>query len=281
MTFVAQHLEYWKEKARRDPHEAEYILRWYDVKAFTPNSSSTNAIEVILSSLIGAFNTRPKPPDMMVIMLGDTKFWCDEMALRFTMDTLITVLISEIKRIIQNRQQDLPLKAMGKDPKLFVVKLNWKPENAIDSVMGYPKKRRTFNKLLDAIARPRCVTTLLLHEINATLDPDLFLNHGDLSDKGYRQVWKSLSEAIQDIEIKGKQTKKVFSVMPKTIDDNHEVESSCYSSEDDYAITRKELLRSDQQQRIYVKRKPSKNFRRIPKAVPWSHIHNRDYDYFN
>lgn len=215
MVLLAQHLEYWKEQARRNPHEAIYILHWYDVKAFAPQSMSTNAIEIIISTLISALNNRPKLPNKIIIMLGDTKFWCEANALRFTMDVLLKVFLQELKRIISTRQQDLPPKAVGEDPELFVVKLNWKPEYALDSVSSYPKKRRTFNKLLDTVFRPRGVKTIMLHEVNATLDPDLFLTHGELSEKGYRQVWKSLSVAIQDFNAKGHQKKKVFSVKEK------------------------------------------------------------------
>lgn len=210
MTFVAQHLEYWKEKARKDPHEAIYILRWFDVKAFPPNNISTNAVEVILTTLIGVLNTRPKLPHTLVIMLGDIRFWCDAQALRFTMDTIIKSLVKEIKRIIEQRQRDLPVKAVGRDPLIFFVKLNWKPEKAIDLVSAYPKKRRTFNKLLDSIVRPRGGNTILLHEINEKFDENMFLNHGELSDKGFRQIWASLSDALQDFETYGHQQKKEF-----------------------------------------------------------------------
>lgn len=148
LTFAAQHLEYWKERARRDPHEALYILQNYDVKAFVPQSTSTNAMEVILGSLVCALNNRPKPPHIIIIMLGDTKFWCDDYALKFTMDTLLKVLLQELKRILETRSDDLPLKARSDEPRFFFVKLNWKPEKSIDSVPGYPTKRRTFNKLL-------------------------------------------------------------------------------------------------------------------------------------
>lgn len=240
MIFLAQHLEFWKEKARRNPHEAIYMLHWYDVKAFSSQSTSTNAIEVIISTLIGALNNRPKLPDIIVVMLGDTKFWCDAQALKFTMDVFITVLLQEIKRLILTRQQDLPPKAVGHDPDIYLVKLNWKPENALDSVPGYPKKRRTFNKLLDTVVRPRGAKTIMLHEVNATLDPDLFLAHGDLSEKGYRQVWKSLSEALQDFKNTGHQKKKVFSVTEKRAC-QFEIDSSFYSSDED-AITNHRIL---------------------------------------
>lgn len=215
MTFVSQHVEYWKELNRRNLHEGLYILRWYDVKAFPPNSSSTNAMEVIISTLVGALNNRPKLPHSLVIMLGDTKFWCNQQALQFTMDTLLINLLMEINKVIQTRQRDLPVKAVGKDPVIFFVKLNWKPENAIDSVPNYPKKRRTFNKLLDTIVKPREAFTIMLHEINERFDKDFFLGHGDLSQKGYRQIWVSLSEAIQDFDFRGHQQAKNYSVMEK------------------------------------------------------------------
>lgn len=237
MTFAAQHLDYWKDKARENPHEALYILHWYDVKAFPPQSISTNAIEVILSSLVGVLNNRPKLPAMIVVMLGDTSFWCNDQSLKFTMDSMLKVLLKEINRIVQLRRRDLPLKALGRETRLFFVKLNWKPEKAVDSVMFYPRKRRTFNKLLDAVVRPRGVNTILLHEINDKLDSELFLSHGELSQKGYRQIWASLSGAIQDFQKLGHQQKKIYSVMSKNTAHQpkirNEVESSYYSSDDD------------------------------------------------
>lgn len=238
MTFVSQHLEYWKEKARRDPHESLHILRWYDVKAFPPQSMSSNAVEVILSSLVGALNNRPKLPHTIVVMFGDTKFWCDSQTLKFTMDTILIILVRELQRIVQERQKDLPLKAVGMDPAIFFVKLNWKPDNALESVHSYPKKRRTFNKLLDSIVRPRGGNTILLHEVNGSLDEQLFLNHGELSEKGYRQIWKSLSEAIQDFELQGHQKKKEFVTLPKHIG---EVDSSILSSDDECKFEAREI----------------------------------------
>lgn len=105
MTLLSQHLDYWKDQARINPHEALYMLRWFDVKAISPQSSSTNAVEVIVSSLIGTLNTRPKPPDILVVMFGDVKFWCEPQALRFTMDSIIKVLLKEIRRVLQLRQR--------------------------------------------------------------------------------------------------------------------------------------------------------------------------------
>lgn len=255
MTFVAQHLDFWKDSARLNPHDALYILHWFDVKAFPSHSMSTNALEVILSSLVGALNNRPKLPHTIIIMLGDIKFWCDHQSLQFTMDSLLKVLIKEIKRIIQVRQRDLPVKAQSDDPRLFAVKLNWKPEKAVDSVAFYPKKRRTFNKLLDSVVRPRGVSTILLHEINDQWDPDLFLGHGELSQKGYRQVWSSLSKAIHDFDTIGHQKKKVYSVLNKFTAKPVEVESSIYSSDDDLITNQDADGHWDQGMRIQNRRR--------------------------
>lgn len=234
MTLVAQHLDYWKECAQKNPHDTIHMLRWYDVKAFPSQSASTNAVEVVLYSLIGALNTRPKLPQIIVVMLGDVKFWCESQALKFTMDSILMILLREIKRIVEARQQDLPVKAVGPDPAIFFVKLLWKPEKAIDSVSGYPQKRHTFNKLLDSIVRPRGANTITLHEINDRCDEDLFLTHGNLSEKGYRQIWKSLSEAIGDFEQIGKQKRKVFAPLDKHRVTNFEVDSSIVSSEEEF-----------------------------------------------
>lgn len=270
MTFVSQHLDYWKEKARTDPHEALYILHRFDVKAFPAHSLSSNAVEVILSSLIGALNNRPKLPDIMVIMLGDVKFWCDNQTLRFTMDSVLKVLIKEIKRIIEIRQRDLPVKAIGPEPRIFFVKLNWKPEKALDSVPQYPLRRRTFNKLLDAIMRPRGANTILLHEINDKLDPDLFLGHGELSQKGYRQVWASLSEAIQDFMTIGHQQKKVFTTFSKQ-EKLNEVDSSLLSSDEGDSITNREPIKHTW-----------RNFRKAPNRLRLNNLsRGNNKDLFN
>lgn len=262
MTFASQHIEYWKEKARQDPHEALYILHWFDVKVFPPQLTTTNSVEVILNTLTGALNNRPKPPDILVVMLGDTKFWCDANALTYTMDSIIKIMLKEIRRILQVRQKDLPVKAQKEEPRLFFVKLNWKPEKSIDSVPGYPKKRRTFNKLLDTVVRPRGANTILLHEINDKLDPNLFLAHGDLSPKGYRQVWSSLSKAIQDFLSLGHRKKKVYTSKPNFMS---EVDSPLYSSDDDlitnFALGDHDQCKWSQTSRMQTKRKGYKNTR--------------------
>lgn len=205
LTMAAQHLEYWKEIAKRDPHEALYMLHWYDIKLIVPQAATSNSVELITGALVNMMNTRPKLPSILVIMLGDVKFWCENSALKFTMDLILKSLVKEIKRIVQLRQRDLPDKAVGPDPIIYFVKLHWKPDKAIDGVAGYPKKRRTFNKLLDSIMRPRGVKTIALNEITTKVDKDFFLNHGSLSQLGYRQVWKSLSEALDDFNNLGYQ----------------------------------------------------------------------------
>lgn len=214
MTLAAQHLEYWKEKARKDPHEAIYMLHWYDVKAIIPQSTSSNAVEIMTSSLVTMLNTRPKLPQVLVIVFGDIKFWCDNDALKYTMDFILIGLLREVKRIIQDRQRDLPPKAVGEDPQIYMVKLHWKPEKSIDTVHMYPKKRRTFNRLVDTTMKPRGVKTISLNEITVKVDSNFFLGHGSLSETGYRQVWKSLSEAIQDYNTLGYQKQVDFA--PKT-----------------------------------------------------------------
>lgn len=213
MTMAAQHLEFWKAAMRKDPHEALYMLHWYDVKAVVPHSTSSNAVELITSSLVDILNTRPKLPQKLIVVLGDIKFWCDNDALDFTMDYILMGLLKEIKRIIQMRQEDLPAKAVGDDPQIYMVKLHWKPEKAIDTVPMYPKKRRTFNRLVDNTMHPRGVKTISLNEITVKVDDNFFLAHGSLSELGYRQVWKSLSEALCDFDTLGYQ--KPVDFVPK------------------------------------------------------------------
>lgn len=212
LTMAAQHLEYWKAAAQRDPHETTYMLKWYDVKTISSQSASSNAVEVITTLLVTMLNTQPKLPHTIVVLLGDTKFWCDDIALKYAMDTIMIGLLKEIKRIIQLRQRDLPPKAVSPDPLIYFVKLHWKPENAIDSVWMYPKKRRTFNRLLDSIMRPRGVKTISLNEITVKVDKGFFLNHRSLSERGFRQIWKSLSEAISDFDNFGHQNLVDFDV---------------------------------------------------------------------
>lgn len=205
LNLAAQHLEYWKALARRDPHEALYMLHWYNVKAVIPQSTTSNSAEIITASLVAMLNNRPKLPHTLVMLLGDTKFWCEDNALKYCMDTILIGLLKEIKRIIALRQSDLPPKAVAQDPLLYFIKLHWKPDNAVDSVPMYPKKRRTFNKLLDTIMRPRGVHTISLNEITVKIDKNFFLNHGSLSELGLRQIWKSLSNALSDYDTYGYQ----------------------------------------------------------------------------
>lgn len=205
LTLAAQHLEYWKEYARRNPHEALFMLHWFDVKVSLPQTPTNNAAHIITSALVNMLNTRPKLPHTMIVMLGGIKFWCDDHALKYSMDAILIGLLVEIKRIIQQRQEDLPVKALGPDPAIYFVKLHWRPEMGVDSIPMYPKKRRTFNRLLDTIMRPRNVRTISLNEITVKVNPEFFLAHGNLSEQGYRQLWKSLSEALEEFRTYGKQ----------------------------------------------------------------------------
>lgn len=230
MTLAAQHLEFWKNSARKDPHEALYMLHWYDVKAVVPHSTSSNAAELITSSLVDILNTRPKLPQVLIIMLGDVKFWCDEEALDFTMDYILIGMLTEVKRILQTRQEDLPSKAVGYDPQIYIVKLHWKPDKAVDSVPMYPRKRRIFNRLVDTTMRPRGVKTISLNEITVKVDENFFLAHGSLSEMGYRQVWKSLSEALRDFDIRGYQKPVDFLPKDQPAEWTREVAPSQYTS---------------------------------------------------
>lgn len=222
MNLAAQHLEFWKAQACRDPHEALYILQWYDVKAIIPQSMTSNAAEIITASLVNMLNNRPKLPNTLIVLLGDIKFWCDENALKYAMDTILIGLLKEIKRVIALRQRDLPKKAVGPEPVIYFVKLHWKPESAVDSVAKYPKKRRTFNRLLDSIMRPRGTKTISLNEITTKVDKNFFLNHGSLSESGLKQIWKSLSDAIMDYDNFGYQKLIDFEVKPQHLNINNQ-----------------------------------------------------------
>lgn len=239
MTLAAQHIEFWKAQAQRDPHEALYMLHWYDVKAVISQSISSKAAEVITSSLVNMLNNRPKPPQVLVVLLGDIKFWCDENALKYSMDTILIGLIKEIRRILSLRQRDLPPKAVGPDPLIYVVKLHWKPDKAVDSVPMYPKRRRTFNRLLDTIMRPRGVKTISLNEITIKVDKNFFLNHGSLSELGHRQIWKSLSDAIKDYDNFGYQKLVDFEVKPQKglIVSSNESDIGDTNLEEEYSTT--------------------------------------------
>lgn len=139
---------------------------------------------------------------------------------------------------------DLPSKAVGRDPQLFMVKLHWKPEKAMDSVPLYPKKRRTFNRLVDTTMRPRGVKTISLNEITVKVDSNFFLGHGGLSELGYRQVWKSLSEAICDYDTLGYQKQIDFVSKNTQINQYTSNDSDVdFNQDTDYQLRRKKFTK--------------------------------------
>lgn len=94
--------------------------------------------------------------------------------------------------------------------KLYFAKLTFRPEDTTGLVSDFKNKRRAFNKLLDSIATPKSAKTISLDEITPKVNSQFFHTHGDLTPAGFRQIWSSLSDAIEDMDKYGAQRAKTF-----------------------------------------------------------------------
>lgn len=205
-----QHLQFWKDKADQDPLQAMYILKRYETKAFLP-ASSPNAVKAVIDALITALHERPIPPHTLCILLDDSNFWCDSMLLDYNMDMILTTLIREIIRVLETRTRDLPLRCVPDfTTKVIISKLTFRPEDAVGIVPGFREKRRKFNNQLDQIADQKRIRTISFDEITPKFSEAIFQSHGNLAKDGYRQIWNSLSNAIEDLDLLGAQRPKVF-----------------------------------------------------------------------
>lgn len=209
-TETVQHLQFWKDKAQQNPTQAMYILKYYEPVAFLP-SVSANAVKSILDGLVTALHHRPVPPHTLCIMLDDSNFWCDTMLLDYSMTLILETLLKEVQRIIETRIRDLPLRCIPDyTTRILVSKLTYRPEDAIGLVAGFKEKRRRFNNTLATVMQDKMVKTISFDEITPKFSSTIFHSHGNLAKDGYRQIWSSFNNAIEDLDLFGAQRPKVF-----------------------------------------------------------------------
>lgn len=223
-TQTAQHLQFWKDKAVQEPNQALYIQKRYETIAFLPSNSS-NPVKAILDALVNALHERPLPPHTLVILLDDNQFWCDSMLLDYNMNWIVDTMIKEIRRILEMRTRDLPLCCIPDfTTKVIISKLTFRPEDALNLVAGFKEKRRQFNNLLDKICDNKRIRTISLDEITPKFSKSIFTSFGSIARDGYRQIWLSLNNAIEDLDLLGGQRPKVFTTPAQSGDNTQQVE---------------------------------------------------------
>lgn len=212
---TAQHLQYWKDKADQNYNQGLYLLRKFEVKPFLP-SDVPNGVKAILDSLVNALHDRPIPPHTLCILIDDSEFWCDAMLLDYSMERILNILINEVGKILEQRTRDLPLKCVPDyTTRIIISKLTYRPEGATGIIIGFKEKRRQFNNILAKVTDPKRIKTVSFDEITPKFSENIFLPHGGLSKDGYRQIWLSLSNALEDFDLLGAQKIRVFSSKPE------------------------------------------------------------------
>lgn len=233
MVETSQHLQVWKDKAFQDQAAALYMLKYYGVTPFPPSrNASGNAVKTVLDTLLHAFEEKPVPPHTLVVLLDDNSFWCDDQLMPNTRDKpmyrVLNAMMLEIRRIIEKRNRQLPIRCVPEyTTRLFVTKLTFRPDDAQGIPQNFRVKRREFNKLLDLVADNKEVRTITLDEITPKVNNAFFLAHGALSNKGYNQIWLSLNNAVEDIDLHGGQRHKRF--LPQESETNAEEVEEYYT----------------------------------------------------
>lgn len=209
------------------------MLKYYGVTPFPPSKNATgNSVKTVLDSLLNAFEEKPVPPHTLVILLDDNNFWCDDLLLtqdkNKPMTRIVNTMLIEIRKILEKRIRQLPIKCIPEyTTRIFVGKLTYRPDDAHGIPENFKSKRREFNRLLETLATDKGHQTISLDEITPKVDGAFFLTHGTLSNKGYNQIWLSLSNAIEDYDLHGNQKIKTF----KNSEQNRDTIDKYYTTE--------------------------------------------------
>lgn len=150
------------------------------------------------------------------------------MLLDYSMYYILHTLMKEVTRILETRIRDLPLRCVPDyTTRVLYSKLTFRPEYTVGLVSGFKEKRRKFNTILGKVAEARAIQTISFDEITTKFSETIFHSHGNIARDGYRQIWMSLNNAIEDLDLLGAQRSKVFTTPTAATGETTEMQSQC------------------------------------------------------
>lgn len=203
LTEAAGHYNFFKKKKGESTAtqgiymENMYAIRMVPAGIYTATQAK-NTPNIILNALVDTLNVKAKVPHTLVVMLNDYRFWNDTDLLASQMDRILNRFLKEIRRIVEARNESLPARAVNWDyPRIFITRPLPMPN---DMARPYPKgfkaNRRKYNKILLRCAELLNYTLINFTEFTKENDNGFFTQNGDITPKGYRNVWTTISDSI-------------------------------------------------------------------------------------
>lgn len=179
-----------------------YIENMYAIRIISPgvctSKQAKNMPNIVLNSLVETLNMKAKVPHTIVILVNDHRFWNDTNILNLQMERILARFFREFWRIIEARNLSLPPKAVNWEyPRLFITKALPLPNHMTKQ---YPKafkpNRRKYNKILLRGEEEHKYRTINLSDFTCENSNKLFNPDGTISHAGYRNIWRSISDAV-------------------------------------------------------------------------------------
>lgn len=205
LTEAAGHYNFFKKKKDLTSAQAMtqqlYMENMYAIRLIPPgvytSNQAKNIPNVILNDLVDTLNVKAKVPHTVVIMINDHRFWNDTNLLTYQMERIINRFIREIRRIVEARNNSLPPRAVNWEyPRIFVTKALPMPNNMQSYPKGFKANRRRYNKLLLRGEEQNDYQSINLPEFTSENENGLFTFDGRITQKGYRSLWVTISDAI-------------------------------------------------------------------------------------
>lgn len=190
------------KKSRENDSQQFYIESMYAIRLVPPglytNTQAKNMPNIILNALVDTLNIKAKVPHTIVIIINDHRFWNDADLLTYQMERILHRFIKEIKRIAEARNTSLPPRAVNWNyPRLFLTRALPLPNNMTRPYpKGFKPNRRRYNRLLQKSEDHCRYTTINFPEFTCDNDNKLFEQDGSISNKGYTQLWATISDAV-------------------------------------------------------------------------------------
>lgn len=173
-----------------------YAIRIISPGVYT-NKQAKNIPNIVLNSLVDTLNVKAKVPHTLIIILNDHRFWNDSNMLKYQMERILARFFKEIRRIAEARNNSLPPRAVNWDyPRIFVTKALPLPNNLPSYPRGFKANRAEFNMLLQQGEQQHNYKSIALPEFTCDNEHNLFNKYGSLTQKGYRTLWITISDAV-------------------------------------------------------------------------------------
>lgn len=194
-------------------HNELYIYSNYDPQIYYPSLLSKDTFaSQIRCQLFTALEEHNKLPAIIILVIGNGNIEHKVFTPDLTRKTW-SALFRELERAIKTRKEDLPKKAQKLDePRVFVTNLfpKYKDHNEKVDATGesFKTKRRRFNGVIHQIVNEFSYGVIPINGIIPE-SPEFFVaSTGQLSGRGQKEFWTSLSRELRIQDVRFEETKK-------------------------------------------------------------------------